>query len=115
MRTPKPEYLDPGTVAPTTGKYVEHNVFRSRTGMSVKAHQGNLLPSLPRGHTWRLARSSEPISPIPEYSAAHPQNLFNRAKLSVGNCRIGPALDRAERLREDSSWVIGKALCQRER
>lgn len=43
----------PGDRAPHSGEYEELNVLGSPTGWSIYAEQGAVLPSLPRGFTWR--------------------------------------------------------------
>jgi hypothetical protein len=43
----------PGTHAPVTGQYEELNAFGTRTGRVEHVHEGELLPSAPRGFTWR--------------------------------------------------------------
>jgi hypothetical protein len=43
----------PGTPAPETGRYEELNVLGTATGVVVERDQGEMLPSLPRGFTWR--------------------------------------------------------------
>jgi len=59
----EPELVEPGQPAPAAGIYDEHNKLGMRTGMSVLADQGHLLPRLPRGFFWRLARlGAEPVS-----------------------------------------------------
>jgi hypothetical protein len=46
--------LQPGSRAPSTGHYEELNVFGSRTGKVEHVREGELLPSAPRGFSWRL-------------------------------------------------------------
>ena len=43
----------PGLHAPATGHYEELNVFGTRTGKVEHVHEGERLPSAPRGFTWR--------------------------------------------------------------
>ena len=43
----------PGLHAPATGHYEELNVFGTRTGKVEHVHEGEQLPSAPRGFTWR--------------------------------------------------------------
>jgi hypothetical protein len=47
------EEHQPGTHAPTTGRYEELNVFGSRTGRIEDVREGEKLPSAPRGFSWR--------------------------------------------------------------
>jgi hypothetical protein len=43
----------PGTTAPTTGRYEELNVFGTRTGRVEHVREGDQLPCAPRGFSWR--------------------------------------------------------------
>jgi hypothetical protein len=43
----------PGSHAAATGDYEELNVFGSLTGKVEHVHEGEQLPSAPRGFTWR--------------------------------------------------------------
>jgi hypothetical protein len=43
----------PGTEAPATGRYEQLNVFGTPTGRLANVHEGERLPSAPRGFTWR--------------------------------------------------------------
>jgi hypothetical protein len=52
MRAPAERH--PGHLAPTTGVYTAHNVFGTRTDIKVLVREGEPLPVLPRGFTWRL-------------------------------------------------------------
>jgi hypothetical protein len=52
------EYL-PGEPAPVTGDYHELNVFGRPTGWSRYLQQGETLPALPRGFTWRHVPAPE--------------------------------------------------------
>jgi hypothetical protein len=47
-----------GTPAPESGSYEQLNVFGRATGHRVTARQGETLPDLPRGFSWRLARDA---------------------------------------------------------
>jgi hypothetical protein len=44
---------DPGDEAPRTGHYAEVNIFGTHTGRTVHVHEGEPLPSAPRGFAWR--------------------------------------------------------------
>lgn len=44
---------EPGRAAPRHGHYEAMNVFGRPTGQVVEAREGEVLPSLPRGFTWR--------------------------------------------------------------
>jgi hypothetical protein len=48
--------FQPGEVASRTGHYEEQNASGVSTGRSVRAEIGELLPSAPRGFTWKLLR-----------------------------------------------------------
>jgi hypothetical protein len=45
--------LQPGDDAPVTGAYEELNIFGTRTGRLHVAQEGDPLPRLPRGFSWR--------------------------------------------------------------
>jgi hypothetical protein len=45
--------LQPGDDAPVTGTYEELNIFGARTGRLHVAQEGDPLPRLPRGFSWR--------------------------------------------------------------
>jgi hypothetical protein len=49
----------PGDPAPHTGQYHELNVFGTHTGRTIEVEQGERLPVLPRGFTWRHVRAQE--------------------------------------------------------
>lgn len=50
---------NPGDPAPEDGHYQALNVFGSATGSRVHVREGEPLPPLPRGHTWRRATDEE--------------------------------------------------------
>jgi hypothetical protein len=49
----KPDEHLPGEPARQTGRYDELNVFGTHTGRIVEVEQGEQLPVLPHGFTWR--------------------------------------------------------------
>jgi hypothetical protein len=49
----------PGEPARHTGQYHELNVFGTHTGRTIEAEQGEKLPSLPIGFTWRHVPAPE--------------------------------------------------------
>ena len=52
---PDNEYT-PGAKAPKTGDYEELNVLGVPTGVMIHRTEGDLLPGLLRGFTWRLVQ-----------------------------------------------------------
>jgi hypothetical protein len=53
------EEHQPGDEAPHTGHYEELNVFGTPTGAVIHRHEGEMLPSAPRGFTWRRKADDE--------------------------------------------------------
>src|SRR5262249_50754308 len=45
----------PGTAAPVSGRYEELNVLGAASGVVIEVAEGDVLPKLPRGCTWRQA------------------------------------------------------------
>jgi hypothetical protein len=48
----------PGTPAPTTGRYRLLNVFGTPTGHSTHIRRGEALPDAPRAYGWRLEQET---------------------------------------------------------
>jgi hypothetical protein len=53
----------PGEQARHSGEYEERNVLGGVTGWSIYADRGAILPSLPRGFTWRFVTQEPEQSP----------------------------------------------------
>jgi hypothetical protein len=49
----------PGDPAPRTGHYEECNVFGTSSGIVRHVTEGEPLPSLPRGFTWRRVKQED--------------------------------------------------------
>ena len=56
----RPEY-DPGDAAPASGRYELLNIFGTATGEAVAAGEGERLPAVPRGYSWRQVGADEPL------------------------------------------------------
>jgi hypothetical protein len=56
----RPEY-DPSDVAPASGRYELLNIFGTATGEAVAASEGERLPAIPRGYSWRQVTADEPL------------------------------------------------------
>jgi hypothetical protein len=50
---PEQDEQQPGDPTPREGHYEALNVFGSKTGRIVQMNEGQPLPPLPRGFTWR--------------------------------------------------------------
>lgn len=72
----------PGTPAPLSGRYEELNVLGSPTGRMIEVAQGDRLPTLPRGWTWRtVGRPTIPTMTVAELRerAAHYRQMATTA------------------------------------
>ena len=52
---------DPSDVAPASGRYELLNIFGTATGEAVAASEGERLPAIPRGYSWRQVAADEPL------------------------------------------------------
>jgi hypothetical protein len=58
---PRRSEHDPTDDAPTSGRYELLNIFGTATGEAVSAGEGERLPAVPRGYSWRLVAVDEPL------------------------------------------------------
>jgi hypothetical protein len=52
---------DPRDVAPASGRYELLNIFGTATDEAVAASEGDRLPAIPRGYSWRQVAADEPL------------------------------------------------------
>jgi hypothetical protein len=52
---------DPRGVPPASGRYELLNIFGTATGEAVAANEGERLPAIPRGYSWRQVAADEPL------------------------------------------------------
>ena len=58
---PRRSEYDPRDVAPASGRYELLNIFGTATGEAVAANEGERLPAIPRGYSWRQVAADEPL------------------------------------------------------